>query len=86
MYFNARVDDVMLIVKREMASVLRGPLLVTLFGCTMFISVMLPYRNYYTGISCPGKLFFGHRYFFHMLYSLVFLFWRDTIVTTGLLT
>ena len=59
-YFNARFDDVMLIVKREMASVLRGPLPATLSGCTMFICFMFPYRDDYTGVSRPGKAGFGY--------------------------
>lgn len=54
-YFNARFDDVMLIVKREMASVLRGPLSVPIWGCNMFISSVLLNRNDCTGISLPGK-------------------------------
>lgn len=70
MYFNARFDDVMLIVEREMASVLKGPLPATLRGCTMFISFMLLYRNHYTGISRPGKLGFGHIYFSPLLKGL----------------
>lgn len=61
MYFNARFDDVMLIVKREMASVLRGPLPATLWACTMFISFMFRYLNEYTGLSRPGVLGFGCR-------------------------
>lgn len=55
MYFNARFDDVMLIVKREMASVLRGPLPATLGSCTMFIFVMLQYRKGCGDVSIPGK-------------------------------
>lgn len=46
----------MLIVKREMASVLRGPVPVTLRGCGMFISVWFFYQNSYIGICSPGKL------------------------------
>lgn len=69
MYFNARFDDVMLIVKCEMASVLRGPLPATLWGCAVFISFMFQfrYRNHYIGISCPGKLGFDYIYFSGML-------------------
>lgn len=55
MYFNARFDDVMLIVKREMASVLRGPLPATLWSCTMFISVMLQYQKGCGDMSIHGK-------------------------------
>lgn len=44
-YFNARFDDVMLIVKREMASMLRGPLPATLWGRSVFISAVLHYEN-----------------------------------------
>lgn len=55
MYFNARFDDVMLIVKREMASVLRGPLPATLWSYTMFISVMLQYQKGCGDVSIPGK-------------------------------
>lgn len=54
-YFNARFDDVMLIVKREMASVLRGPLRATLWDCTMNICFRCPYRKDYIYISRPGK-------------------------------
>lgn len=59
-YFNARFDDVMLIVKREMATVLRGPLRVALWGYTMFILLMFQYRIDYTGVSSPGKLAFSY--------------------------
>ena len=44
-YFNARFDDVMLIVKREMASMLGGPLPATLWGLSVFISTALHYEN-----------------------------------------
>lgn len=57
MYFNARFDDVMLMVKREMACVLRGPLPASLRGYIMFISLMLSYLTHYTR---PGKLNIGH--------------------------
>lgn len=59
-YFNARFDDVMLIVKREMASVLGGPLPSTLWGYCMFISFMLQYRNDYIGASSPGEFGVGY--------------------------
>lgn len=54
-YFNARFDDVMLIVKREMASVLRGPLPVTIWGYNRFIYPVFHSRNIFIGISSPGK-------------------------------
>lgn len=54
-YFNARFDDVMLIVKREMASVLRGPLPVNIWGYNMCISPVFHSRSNFIGISSPGK-------------------------------
>ena len=59
-YFNARFDDVMLIVKREMASVLRGPLPPALWGDTIFIPLMIQSRLGFIGTSKPGKLDFGY--------------------------
>lgn len=56
-YFNARFDDVMLMVKREMACVLRGPLPTSLMGYIMFFSLML---SYFTRYARPGKLNIGH--------------------------
>lgn len=56
-YFNARFDDVMLMVKREMACMLRGPLTESLRRYVMFISLMLSYVSHYTR---PGKLNIGH--------------------------
>lgn len=46
-YFNARFDDVMLIVKREMSSMLRGLFMssVTLSWCSMVILTMFNYRD-----------------------------------------
>lgn len=58
MYFNARFDDVMLIVEREMASVLRGPLPVILGGCIVFFSFVLFYIIHSTFSSPPRKLKF----------------------------
>ena len=55
-YFNARFDDVRLVVKREMASMLRGPTLVVHWACTMFISLFYHYTNGGTALSSPGKL------------------------------
>lgn len=40
-YFNARFDDVMLIVEREMASVLGGPLQVTYYFTMCIFSTLL---------------------------------------------
>lgn len=54
--FNARFDDVMLIVKREMASVLGGPLPATLCIFAMSTSSTLSLRSNNTGTTRRGKL------------------------------
>lgn len=54
-YFNARFDDVMLIVKREMASVLRGPLPATVRACAMITSSVFQRRSGHTGTCGPGR-------------------------------
>lgn len=59
MYFNARFDDVMLIVKHEMSSMLRGPSTTTLCGHTMFVSFVVRYISGYTDIPSTGKYGFG---------------------------
>lgn len=68
-YFNARFDDVMLMVKCEMACVLRGPFPAPVRGYTLFISLILPYFAHYTR---PGKLDIGHMYFSFMANNLLF--------------
>lgn len=55
-YFNARFDDVMLIVKGEMASVLRGPLQPPYYNFTMCVFSTLWDRRISTGRTCHGKL------------------------------
>lgn len=59
----------MLMVKREMACVLRGPLPTSLSGYTMFISLMLLYFTHYTR---PGKLNIGDMCLSSMLIDLLF--------------
>lgn len=54
-YFNARFDDVMLIVKREMASVLGGPLQVSYYF-TMCIFSTLSCRRITTRATRRGKM------------------------------
>lgn len=54
-YFNARFDDVMLIVEREMASVLGGPFRVTYYF-TMYIFPTLSGRRVSTQTTSRGKL------------------------------
>lgn len=56
-YFNARFDDVMLIVKREMASVLGGPLqAATYYNFTMCVFSTLSDRGVNVGTTHHGKL------------------------------
>lgn len=55
-YFNARFDDVMLIVKREMASVLGGPLQATYYNFTMCVFPTFSDRRINTGTTRHGKL------------------------------
>lgn len=54
-YFNARFDDVMLIVKHEMASLLRGPLPKTFRGYFMLILVAFQLKKLYMASVFPGK-------------------------------
>lgn len=54
-YFNARFDDVMLIVKREMASVLGGPLQATYYNSAMYVFSTLSDRRINTGTTRNGK-------------------------------
>lgn len=55
-YFNARFDDVRLVVKCEMASVLEGPTLAALWAFTMFTSLIFHHANGGTNLSSSGKL------------------------------
>lgn len=51
-YFNARFDDVMLIVEHEMASMLGGPSLV---GSTMLIIILNDYPHFIDWVLCLGE-------------------------------
>lgn len=54
-YFNARFDDVMAIVKLEMASMLTGPLDAMALNCKMF---MFQYPNDIVDVVSCG-IFYG---------------------------
>lgn len=59
-YFNARFDDVMLMVKREMANVLGGPLqAATYYNFTMCVFSTLSDRGVNMGTTHHGKLGIG---------------------------